>query len=254
MFNKKDEDVYTPQQEDKNAGRKKIVAVVVAVLLIGIVAFNIFKSDEVPGGTTMVKVDQSGQTPGASMYTPTQEQQILNTVVEEDGAIDKSSDQYFSVVPESVTTGVEYIFSNLGRDDNPAIDDVSEQAVLTRMAEETDQWQNVFYSEVVAFELMQLFNLTVEEPMTEDERAEQAANGAAVANPGETYGVIGEDGIVVNDITPSDTPYYVANVVVNYKSEGSLPVRIEFNVSVSNAGRIFDITPIGIQSITEGAE
>lgn len=250
-FKRKNDDVYTPQQEDKNAGRKKIAMIVGAVVVVSFIGWNIFSSDELPGGTPVVKVDQTGQTPGASMYTPKQERHILQQVVEKDGSVDHGSEQYGNILDKTMTEGINYLFANLGRKDNPMVDGVEERDVLARMKKESDQWSDTFYSEKTAFELMQLFNLTADEPLTKKERAEEAANGVAVANPGEAYGVIG-DGITITDKTPKQSSYYVVNVVVNYKAEGSLPVIIEFMANVSNKGRIFDVTPIGIQSQQPG--
>ena len=242
MFNKGD-DVYTPERVDVNAGRKKIALVVAILIVGGIIAWNIFSSDSLPGGTPIVQVDKTGQTPGAKMYTPVEQQQILQTVLETDGSINKESN------PESVygnvSAGIEYIFTQLAREDNPKVRDTDNRAFMASMRAQGG-WESSFYDEKIIFEMLQLFNLTASKTLTQEEKEMYAGRGVATGDPGETYSLI-NDGISIENITDG-TPYYVLNVVANYKTETSLPVLISVNVSVSNNGRIFAVTPVGIQS------
>lgn len=256
FFNKNKQqtgDVYTPQREDKNAGRKKIAWIVLGVLALVFVGWQMFKPNGVPGGSMMTRVDKSGQTAGASMYTPREQQEILQAVLEEDGEIDPSSESYFQGVPETVETGLQYILDNLGQSDNPGIKGVDTEDMLTRMQEEPGGWENEFYSAPTVFELLQLFNFTQPENMSDQERQELEQQGTAVANPEESYELIG-NGVTVEDTTQEGSPYYTADVTVEYQSEQSLPVTIQFGVSVSNNNRIFDITPIGITTQQPGGE
>lgn len=246
MFNK-DSDVYTPERVDVNAGRKKIAVVIAIVLVIALIGWQVFKPDGPPGGTPTVQVDQTGQTPGAKMYTPVEQQSVMNEAVEADGVIEGDASSVYGTVEE----GIQYLFTQLAREDNPKIDGTDNQAFMARMREEGG-WENSFYDEVIAFELMQLFNLTASETLTEEERVSYAEQGTATGNPTETYELIG-DGVVLEDIT-EDTPYYVIALTANYKTETSLPVLLQANLSVTNEGRIFAVTPVGIQSQTpEGA-
>ena len=255
MFKRNKElDIYTPQREDKNKGRKRIAWIVGIGLFVIVIGVRIFSSDELPGGTPVITVDQTGQTPSADIYTPNQQAQIEKQLIEQEGTIPESGDDaYGKGLDDAVNKAVAYAFANLAREDNPNIRKIDAVDVMARMKKEEEQWKPVFYSEKIAFQLMQLFNLTTSKPMDEDERASYEADGVAVANPSESYALTG-DGIVIEDITPKESPYYVLDVVVFYQTEASLPVRMEFHASVTKSGRIFNVEPISIETQQSGGE
>lgn len=257
MFKRKDkdnEDVYTPQREDDNKDRKKNVLIGVIIVVVLFIGWQVIKPEGVPGGTAVTKVDKTGQTPGISMHTPREEQAIADMLLEEHGPIPETEEGYGEGVQETVEASVDYVFYNLVRDDNPNIEGVNNETVLDRIAGEKDaRWNGVFYDEYIAMELTQLYNLTLSETHTPEELSAKTEEGSAVANPREAYATTGE-GIQVADITPDESPFYVVNVIVDYKSEKSLPVRIEYNVRMSSQAVIFDILPVGINVIVEEEE
>jgi len=253
FFNHKDKqtDVYTPEREDKNKGRKKIAWIAFGVLIVLFAGWQFFQPDGTPGGSMMTRVDKTGQTAGADMYTPREQENITQTIVEEDGPIDPAGDSYFEGVQDTVNNGVQYITEQLGQSDNPAIDGVDTSDMLTRMEENPEGWASHFYSAPIVFEALQLFNFTQAEDMTDEERQSYEEQGTAVANPEEAYEIV-DDSVTVEDATPEDSPYYVADITVQYKSEHSLPVTIQFSANISNKNRIFGITPISITAQQPG--
>lgn len=253
MFKRKQEnmkDIYTPQREDKNKKRKVIIISVLVAIVLGILAVGIFRPNGVNGGATLVKVDKTGQTPDASMYTPREEADIYANIVEADGSVATlEEDSYGQHVTENITTALNYVAQNLSKDDNPNIDNIDMQTTLDRMAKEKDQWQNVFYSEITAFEVMQLMNITNENTLTEQEKTDAIANQEAVADPSAKYEIV-PDSITLDDQTAKDSDHYVINVQADYKAGDSLPVRIQLALSLSAKGRIFDVQPLAINTIT----
>lgn len=252
LFKKKD-NVYTPEREEYRDGKLYIVLGAIAVVIIGIVFWWFSSGGDVQGGTQMVSVDKTGQTPGASLYTPREEAAIVEEVLANDGDITTmSKEEIAGLIDKTVNESVSIAFNYLGNGYNPNIKTVEMEKTLEQMNAEKDSWKSVFYSDYILYDFTGNFNITNPEAMTDEEMNAFKSQGRAKSNPDDDYQLVGDNATVIDDLTNLENGYITVSVNQQYQSGNSLVANIEYIMNISASGRIFDVDLINFATVSEG--